>query len=106
MKRKNRYKFTEKKHSKRGMLSCALAAASIFALLYSLFESFLQGGNGSVYLGSAGILALAVAIIAFAQAVRSLGEEDSFRGFPVASVILSVIAAGAWAALYIVGFLG
>lgn len=56
--RRNNYKFTEKKRSKRGMLSCLLAAASIFALLYLLFESFAMKGNGSVYLGSAGFLAL------------------------------------------------
>lgn len=87
------------------MLACVLAAASIFALLYLVFESFLQGGNGSVYLGSAGVLALAAACIAFVQAVKSLREEDSFRGFPVASAILSVFAAGSWAALYAVGFL-
>lgn len=106
MKRRNHYKFTEKKHSRRGMLACALAAASIFALVYLVSESFLQKGNGSVYLGSAGILALAVAVTAFVQAVKSLREEDTFRGIPVVSMALSVAAAGAWIALYTVGFLG
>lgn len=106
MKKRNRYKFTEKKHSRRGMLACVLAAASIFALVYLVSESFLQGGNGSVYLGSAGILALVVAVVSFVQAVKSLREEDTFRGIPVASMALSLVAAGAWIALYTVGFLG
>lgn len=106
MKKRNRYKFTEKKHSRRGMLACVLAAASIFALVYLVAESFLQGGNGSVYLGSAGILALVVAVASFVQAVKSLREEDTFRGIPVASMALSLVAAGAWIALYAVGFLG
>lgn len=104
MKRKNHYKFTGKKHSKRGMLACFLAAASIFALIYMIMTSFWQKGNGSVYLGSAGLLALAVAVAAFIQAVKSLREEDAFRGIPVISVILSLLASGAWIALYAVGF--
>lgn len=104
MKRKNHYKFTGKKHSKRGMLACFLAAASIFALIYMIMTSFWQKGNGSVYLGSAGLLALAAAVAAFIQAVKSLREEDTFRGIPVISVILSLLASGAWIALYAVGF--
>lgn len=104
MKRKNHYKFTGKKHSKRGMLACFLAAASIFALIYMIMTSFWQKGNGSVYLGSTGLLALVAAVAAFIQAVKSLREEDTFRGIPVISVILSLLASGAWIALYAVGF--
>lgn len=106
MKRRSRYKFTEKKHSKRGMLAGILAAASIFALIYLVSESYLQGGNGSVYLGSAGILAWVVAVVAFVQAFKSLKEEDTFRTIPVVSMFLSVFATGTWIALYTVGFLG
>ena len=105
MKDKKHYKFTGKKHSKRGMLACALAAASIFALIYLVMASFWQNGNGSVSLGGMGILALFVALAAFVQAVKSLREEDSFRGIPIASMLLSVLAAGAWIALYVAGFM-
>lgn len=104
MKRKNHYKFTGKKHSKRGMLACFLAAASIFAMIYMIMTSFWQKGNGSVYLGNAGILALFGGLAAFIQAVKSLREEDVFRGIPIASMILSLLASGGWIALYAVGF--
>ena len=87
------------------LLACFLAAASIFALAYLIGNSFLQKGDGSVYLGSAGILALAAALASFVQAVKSVREEDTFRGIPVASVVLSVLASGAWIALYTVGFM-
>ena len=75
------------------MLACVLASASIFALIYLVFSSFTQKGNGSVYLGSVGILALFTAAAAFVQAVRSVREEDVF-----------LLASGAWIALYAVGF--
>lgn len=103
--RRNHYKFTEKKHSRRGMLACFLAAASIFVLIYLVLISFRQGGNGSVYLGSAGILALFAALAAFIQAVKSIREEDTFRGIPMCSMILSFIAAGSWIGIYTIGFL-
>lgn len=86
------------------MLAGILAAASIFALLYLAYVSFSQKGNGSVYLGSAGVLALFAAAVSFAQAVRSLREEDTFRGIPVFSVVLSILAAAAWIAIYAAGF--
>lgn len=104
MKKKNHNKFSKKKHSKRGMLACVLAAASIFVLLYLLAAAFFSKGSGSVYFGSAGILAMAVAIAALVQAVKSLREEDVFRGIPIASVLVSVFATAAWLALYILGF--
>lgn len=104
MKRANHNKFSKKKHSRRGMLACVLAAASIFVLIYLIFEAFIHRGNGSVYFGSAGILALAVAVAALAQAVKSLREEEVFRGIPIASALLSVFATGAWLALYALGF--
>lgn len=105
MRRRNHYKFTEKKHSKRGMLACFLAAASIFVLVWLFIISFRQDGNGSVYLGSAGILALFIAAAAFVQAVKSMREEDTFRRIPVSSVILSLLAAGLWIGVYVIGFL-
>ncbi|MBO5373778.1 MAG: hypothetical protein J6A75_13815 [Lachnospiraceae bacterium] len=105
MGRKNHYKFTGKKHSKKGMLSCALTAASIFAFIYVLYNSFSKQGNGSVYLGSAGILALVVAIIGFVQAVKSIKEEDTFRGIPILAVLLSFLTMGAWIAVYAAGFI-
>jgi hypothetical protein len=104
MRKRNHYKFSRKEHSKRGMLACFLAAASIFALLYLVADSFYQDGSGSVYLGSAGLLALVVAVVAFVQAAKSLGEENSYRGIPVASMLLSILAAGSWAAVYALGF--
>ena len=108
MKRENHNKFTKKKHSKRGMLACVLAVASIFALFYLIGVSFRQKGNGCVYLGpvgSIGILALLVALTSFTQAVKSIREEDTFRRIPIVSIALSILASGGWIALYAVGFL-
>lgn len=104
MRKKNHNKFSKKKHSKRGMLACFLAAASIFVLIYLIFEAFIQKGSASVYFGSAGILALAVAVAAVVLAVKSLREEDVFRGLPITSMLLSILAMVSWLGLYALGF--
>ena len=60
---------------------------SLFALIYLVGISFRQSGNGSIYLGSVGILALVAALVSFVQAVKSLREEDTFRGIPIAAMV-------------------
>lgn len=103
--KRNNFKFTKKTRSKRGIRSCVLSVASIAVMGYMFFDSFSHGGNGSVYLGSAGFLMMILSAVAFTWAVKSLGEEDSFKGIPVAAAILSFLATGAWGTIYAAGFL-
>lgn len=43
--------------------------------------SFQDGGNGSMYLGSAGVSSMFVGVIALFNAIVSLREENSYRFF-------------------------
>ena len=56
--KRNRYKFTEKKQSKRGI--AALVVAILIEIVYIVFlnAAFRGDGNLSMYYGSAGILML------------------------------------------------
>lgn len=103
--KRDSYKFTKKKHSRQGIFSCVLSAVTILVMGYLVFYSFHQRGQGNIYLGSIGFLMMILSVASFCLAVKSLGEEDSFKGIPVAAVILSVAAAGAWGSLYVAGFL-
>ena len=109
MKRKNRkthnYKFTEKKHSVRGIAALALALVSLGLGAAMCVVSARAKGAGSVYLGSMGVLSLLLALAAFVTAVLSLREDKSYRGFPVAATVVSGLTLGGWIALYVVGFL-
>ena len=95
--RKYGYKFTEKTQSKKGIVAFILAVLSI--------AIFHHGGNGSMYLGSAGVSSMLVALVAVVLAVMSLREEESFKLFPYMSTVLSFLAAGMWIAIYVIGFL-
>lgn len=101
--RKRGYKFTEKTQSKRGILALALAAVSMMIFVAVTVNSFGHRGNGSMYLGSAGVTSMLIGIVALVLAVKSLGEENSFKLFPYLATIFSFLITGVWVALYVVG---
>ena len=100
--KRNRYKFTEKKQSKRGI--AALVVAILIEIVYIVFlnAAFRGDGNLSMYYGSAGILMLGISLAISGFAIRSLFEE-SFMTFPTGSVF-SLIAVISWGGTYATGF--
>ena len=85
--KRNRYKFTEKKQSKRGI--AALVVAILIEIVYIVFlnAAFRGDGNLSMYYGSAGILMLGLSLADFGFAIRSLFDEESFMTFPRLAVV-------------------
>lgn len=104
--RRNHYKFTEKTHSKKGIGAMILSILLVAGYVSVIFLAFNSGGNLSAYFGSVGVSALILGIVAFVLAVQSLMEEDSFKAFPRAALILSMIAIICWGGTYVIGFLG
>lgn len=99
------YKFTEKTQSKKGFFSFLLSVVSIVVFIYVIMNSFRHKGNGSMYLGSAGVFSMLISAVAVIFAVMSLREEGSFKLFPYLSTVMSFLATGVWIAIYVVGFL-
>ena len=97
------YKFTEKKQSKRGIAGFLIAAVSIGIFAYVIWNSYSHEGAGSMYLGSAGVSSMILAIVAVALSVMSLKEENSFKLFPYLGTFCAVLALGTWIVLYIMG---
>lgn len=98
-----KYKFTEKTHSKRALLSVIAAAASIGIFALTIIYTMATSGGENIYLGAAGIFALLVAIVSFVLAFNALREEDSFRVLPMSAIVLAVIACLLWIATYGIG---
>ena len=63
----------------------ALAVAALAALVWLFGRPFL--------------------VCALVLAVKSLGEENSFKLFPYLSTLCSLLITGIWVALYVIGFL-
>ena len=101
--RRGNYKFTEKKQSKRGITGFLIAAVSIGIFIYVVWNSYTHEGAGSMYLGSAGVASMILAIVATVFSVMSLKEENSFKIFPYMGTFCSVAALVTWIALYVMG---
>lgn len=104
-KHRSSYKFTDKTQSKRGIFSLSLAVLSFLIFVVVVMRSFYSGGNGSMYLGSAGVSSMLLSIVALVLALLSLREENSYKLFPYLATTVSFLDAGIWIALYVVGFI-
>lgn len=103
MRRRNSYKFADKKHSKRRKISLSLAVLSLMAAIGMVTLSIQNAGNASVYIGSAGLLALMLTVVSFVMGLSSLLEE-SYKLFPVLGSICSGVMLAGWVAVYVLGF--
>lgn len=99
------YKFTEKKHSKRGMFFTGLAGVSLFMYLIFIYLSYQTGGTLSVYYGSFGFFAMMMAFVTLIGSFTTLKEEDSFALFPRLAIGMSVLSVLCWAGTYILGMM-
>lgn len=103
--RRNSYKFTEKTHSKRAIISLSMAGSTLLMYLIFIYLSYKVGGNLSAYYGSFGFLAMIGAVAALVVSLPSLKEEDSFALFPRLALATSVLSTLCWIGTYISGFL-
>ncbi len=102
-KKKSGFKFAGKKHSRRGKISLTLALCSVFAGIGMVAFSIQNGGNATIYIGSAGLFALFISLISLIIGLSSL-KEESYKLFPVLGSICSVLTLAAWVAVYMLGF--
>lgn len=102
--RRERFKFTEKTHSKLGIIISV--AALLLIILYGVFVmlAFHREGGLSTYFGSVGVVAMLGAVGCLGLSVKSLKEEDSFVLFPRLALLSSVLALICWGGTYIMGF--
>ena len=103
--RRRSYKFTEKTHSKRAIISAAMAGSSLIMYLVFIYLSYSVGGQLSTYYGGFGFLAMMVAIVALVLSIPTLKEEDTFTLFPKLALGMSVLSTLCWVSTYISGFM-
>ena len=103
--KRNRFKFTEKKHSRKGILATLFGVVLIALYIAFVVLAFRSEGTLSMYFGSAGVLAIVGVILDLVLAAKSMKEENSFPLFPRLALVLAVIAAVCWLGTYMMGIL-
>lgn len=103
--KKSNFMFSNRNHSKKGMLSTFLAVLTIITLLILSILSSRTGGNGSMLLGGFGLCALILSIAGFMIGLQSLKEEEVYYSFPVVGTTLNTIILVVYLIIYIMGML-
>ena len=101
MAQKRSYKFTNKKHSPKAVMSTVFGGLSLLSLLTVIYLSFTRAGEAPVNYGISGILILIFAIIGLLLGVLAKQERDQYMFFCRLGLILNILSlAGISGVLY------
>ena len=103
--RRERYVFTDKKHPEKGVMSTALGALSIFTIIYSIYLSFLGGGEAQAKYAWAVLFCLVYSVAGLILGIISRMERDIFLVFPNLGIVLNILSLIGIGTLLILAFL-
>ena len=86
-----KYKFTNKKISKGGVMSSLFAVVAIVLLCMGVYISYKADGSGDATVGILGLGAFVVSLLGFIVGVRSFKNEEAFLGLPWFGVVANAI---------------
>ena len=86
-----KYKFTNKKISKGGVMSSLFAVVAAVLLGAGVYISYKAHGEGGSLVGVLGIGAFIVSTVGFFVGVRSFKNDEAFLGFPWFGVVANAI---------------
>lgn len=98
-----RYKFSDKKHSVRGIFSTIFGVISIIILLVLIGISAKAGGKGSIYLGSIGLCALVINITGLVLGLMGFFEKERYRLFAQIGAVGNLLILLGWVSIIMIG---
>ncbi len=101
-----KYLFTSRKISYMGIGSFIAGLISFVSFLIVITIVLKAGGNADERMGAAGFLSCLFGVAGVIIGIVSLVERETFRFFPRAGTILSLIASLLWGGVIYVGFTG
>ena len=102
--KKRKIKFTDKKHSRNGILSTILGAVSAGLLFCLLTAAYLTSGQVGKAAAVLGLLAFFVACAGAWYGVLGRREEDSYRLFPDLGIGINGLLLVGFVMIYIMGW--
>lgn len=87
-----KYIFTNKKESKKGIMSAVLGIIALVSMFFAVYETFRNQGQALVKYGVAALFALLFALAGIVLGIMSKMEEDRFYLFSYLGIILNLLA--------------
>lgn len=106
MSHKTGYKFTNKKHSPKGIMSTILGLISMVSLFFILYFTFQLKGKATFNYGIAGFFAALFSMAGLVLGVLSKMERDKFYLFSYVGMICNILVLGTIGFVLYVGVYG
>lgn len=97
------YKFSNKQHSGKGILSTGFGAASLALLIALIVIASKMRGRGSIYLGSVGLVSMVFSLIGLVIGITSFFEPEKYKLFPRLGSIFNLVMLLVWASIFMIG---
>jgi len=94
MLRKKDYIFTNKKHSKKSIMSTVLSLIAVFSIGIAVYLSYVNKGIANPRYGAACFLAMLFAFVGIGLGVAGRMEKDQFYLFCYLGIFLGLVAIG------------
>jgi len=91
MAKKSGYKFTNKEHPPRGILSTVLGLISAASIVLALYFTYRDGGVAQPRYGAAFLFALLFAGAGLTLGIQSRMEPDKYYFFPYLGLVINVL---------------
>lgn len=86
------YKFTNKKHSQKAVMSTVFGLLSLISMAVVLYLSYTSAGEAPISYGFSGILILIFAIVGLILGILALQDKEQFLFFGRLGCVLNVLA--------------
>ena len=106
MEQSKRYKFTNKKHPEKGIMSAVLGVISLVSVWMAVYQTFLARGEAAANMGVVGLMITVFSIIGVVLGYISKKEQDKYMFFPYMGMILNVLALGCISVILYAGAYG
>ena len=106
MEKKRGYKFTNKKHPEKGIMSTILGIIALVSVGTAVYQTFLAKGEASTNMGVVGVMVTIFSAAGVILGYISKNESDKFLLFPYLGMILNILALGCISVILYAGAYG
>lgn len=92
MEQSKKYKFTNKKHPEKGIMSTILGGISLVSVWCVVYQAFQARGEAATNMGVVGLMITLFSAVGLVLGYLSKKEHDKFMFFPYLGMVLNVIA--------------
>lgn len=101
--KKNSFMFTNKEHTRKGIMATILGVISLASLAYIIIDSYTKAGEVPLQYGAVAFLTMIFAFVGIVLGVLSKSEKDKFYFFSYLGIVLNVLVLAALSVILYAG---